>query len=323
MKIIALFKSGFSKLLANLKIILIIYIVNITLTILIAVPLYVSLRNDTAKREVRETLTSGFDYEWWNEFSFQAKGIEKTFIPSLESGFGPLLENFELILSGDFSRLGTLLFLLALVYMIINSFFAGGAIAIYADEKRKYSISRFFSNSAVFFNRYFSLTLTLLLLFILFFKVIHPAIFLFIKGITYNTISERLVFFLNFLGYLVFFILILFVNMVFDYAKVIVVVENRESAWQAIWWALKFVLKHFSKVMRLYYFLGLVAIGLAFTLALIQSVYNTSSVIVLVIAVIVQQASIFLKIGMRLLFYTAQLDMYLYGKSLVRRQPKA
>lgn len=323
MKIISALKSGFSKVIKSIKILPIIYIVNICMAMLLAIPMFSSLKNETEMQGVRDSLSTGFDYEWWDEFNFSAKGIEETLQPTLVGGFGPILENLELLLTGEFTRLGLLIFLAALLYISISSFFAGGALAIYEDEKRKYSIGRFFSHSAVYFNRFFSLTLTSIILFVIIYKILHPALFNLVDYITANFMSERSAYFVNFLGYMVILIVILFINLLLDYAKIVVVVEKRESAWEAVWWALKFIFKHFGKVSGLYLLVGIIGLSVAALFALILSTFTPSTVIILIIAILIQQVYILAKMGIRLCFYACQLDMYTQGKVLVRRLPKA
>jgi len=323
MKIITALKNGFEKVVKNIKILPIIYVVNIILALFLALPMFATLKSDTEKRMVRDGLVEGFDYEWWDEFSFQAEGIEKTFLPTLVGGFGAIIDNLELLLTGEFTRLGLLVFLLGILYLILCSFFAGGAIAIYADEKRKYSVGRFFSHSAAYFNRFFSLTLTDVILCVIIYKLLHPKIFGIVDSITENFMSERSAFFINLLGYIVILAVILFINMLFDYAKVIVVVENRQSAWEAVWWSLKFTIKHFGKVIGLYLLIGIIGLAAATVFALILSVFNPATVLLVIISILLQQLYIFVKIGIRLNFYACQLDMYTQGKALVRKLPKA
>lgn len=323
MKIISALKNGFTKVIESIKILLIIYAVNISLALLLAMPMFMTLKSDTEKRIVRESLAAGFDYQWWDEFEFKAEGIEETFRPTLVGGFGPIIDNLELLLTGEFSRLGLLIFLFGIMYLTVSSFFAGGALGIYEDEKRKYSVGRFFSHSAVYFNRFFSLTLTAVIVYVLIYKLLHYAIFGLVDRITVNFMSERSAFFVNLLGYLVILAVILFINILFDYAKAVVVVEKRQSAWEAVWWALKFVFKHFAKVAGLYLLVGIIGLAIATAFALILSAFTPTTITVLLFAILLQQIYIFVKIGIRLNFYACQLDMYNQGKALVRRLPKA
>jgi len=322
MKIILALKSGFAKVFESIRIIPIIYLFNISLALLLSVSLFYSLKSDTAKRTVRESLETGFDYEWWSEFNFQAEGIEKTFQPTIVGGFGPILENLELLLTGEFKHVGILIFLLGAMYVAVSSFFAGGAIAVYEDEKRKYSLGRFFSNSAIYFNRFFSLTFTAVILYFLVYWLLHPAIFSLVDRITANFMTERATLFVNIIGYFIVLVVILFINMLFDYAKVIVVVEKRDSAWEAVWLALKFLLKRFGKASGLYLLIGIIGLAIARVFALVLSVFEPNTVLLLIIAILIQQLYILVKITVRLVFYASQLDLFVQAKSLVRRLPK-
>ncbi len=322
MHIIKSFKTGLALVFEHIKIIPIIYAVNFSLAALLAVPMYISLHEALGSSGVRDELWQGFDHEWWTEFNFQAEGLEKTFRPSLSGGFGAIFDNLELLLTGKFTSFGAWIFVFGIAYLFLSAFMNGGIIGLFAEEKRKFSTSRFFSNAGLYFHHFFALALTAMLVLLLVYKVFSPAIFGIIDGLTADWLSDRAAWFINLIGYLLLLLIVIFVNMIFDYAKIILVVEKKESSWLCIWYALKFAVRHLANAGGLYLLLSLVGVGLTLLFALLDSLINPSQVLILILAVVIQQTFIMAKIWLRLNFYGAQLSYYNQGQSEVRRLRK-
>ncbi len=322
MSIIKSFKSGLALVFEHIKIIPIIYAVNFSLAALLVIPMYTSLHNAIGNSGARDELWQGFDHEWWTEFDFHAEGLEKTLRPSLSGGFGAIFDNSELLLTGKFTSFGTWIFIFGVTYLFLSAFMNGGIIGLFAEEKRKFSTSRFFSNAGLYFHHFFALALTAMLAFLLVYKIFSPVIFGVIDGLTADWLSDRAVWFLNLTGYGVLLLIVIFINMIFDYAKIILVVEKKESSWLCIWHSLKFAVQHLADAGGLYLLLSLVGVGLTLVFALLDSIINPSQLLVLILAVLFQQAFIMAKIWLRLNFYGAQLSYYNQGQTEVRRLRK-
>ncbi|MBN2411264.1 hypothetical protein JXQ31_06190 [candidate division KSB1 bacterium] len=303
-------RDGLSIVFENFKMIPVVYIANTSLALLLALPVFSLLNNDIGYKGIRDEMTSGFNYEWWSGFSLNAEGLEKTIRPALSGGFAALFDNFELLFTGKFTSFGLMIFLFGLTYIFLNAFFNGGVIGLYADEKRTFSISRFFSLSGFYFHHFFALALTAVLLFFVFYKVIHPAIFGLIDHFSVKWMSEKAVWFLNLAGYFIIGLFILFIKIVFDYARIILVVENKESSWLCIWLAFKFMIRHILKTFGLYLILILAGLGLLLVIGFIQELFQPKTLLLLLLLMIFQQVFIILKIGLRFTFYGSQLELY-------------
>jgi hypothetical protein len=309
MNIFKAISNGFSIVVKNFKMALIVYLVNILLAMLIALPIYSTLKNNIADRGVRNTLEQSFDYEWWSSFNFQAEGLDKTIRPALSSGFAPIFDNFELLLTGKFTSFGMVIFFWGLAMIFISAFFNGGVIGLYADEKRTFSVSRFFSLSGFYFHHFFALALTMLLVIFVFYKTLHPLLLHTIDQVG-GSLPQQSVWLVNILGYLILLLIIFFIKIVFDYAKIILVVESKSSSWLCIWLAIKFIVRHIFKTFALYLLLALIGLGIVLLFGFLLDVLNPSSLFVLLAVILLQQVFIFAKIGLRFSFYASQLELY-------------
>jgi len=322
MKITTALKKGISLVTQNVKMIGIIYIVNISLALILSIPMFVSLNGSVGKTAFRDQLSQNFSYDWWTEFDFHAHGLEKTIRPSLSGGFGPLFDNLELLLTGMFTSFGIWIFVFAITYLILAAFLNGGVIGLFADEKRSFTVSRFFSYSGYYFHHLFALALTSVLAFFLIYKFLSPALFSLVDGITSGWMVERSVWFVNLLAYIILLFIVMVVNMILDYAKIIVIVEKKNSSWLCIWLGLKFLARRFFRAFGLYAMLAAIALGLVIVFGAILSIINPSQIFLLIIAFTFQQIFIFVKIWSRLNFYGAQLLFYNHEHSTVRKLKK-
>ncbi|HPG39859.1 MAG TPA: hypothetical protein PLP19_11675 [bacterium] len=308
MNIFKAISNGITLVITNYKMALIVYLVNILLAILIAIPVYSTLKDNLSDRGVRDVMEQNFDYEWWSSFNFKAEGLEKTIRPALSSGFALLFDNFELFLTGKFTGFGTVIFFWGLAMVFISAFFNGGVIGLYADEKRTFSVSRFFSLSGFYFHHFFALALTMLLVVFVFYKTLHPLILNLADQSAGGTAGNAWPVYI--LAYLLLIFIIFFIKIVFDYAKIILVLENKNSSWLCIWLAVKFVVRHLFKTFGLYLLLSVIGLCLVLCFGFLLDVVNASSLFILLTVILLQQLFIFIKIGLRFSFYASQLELY-------------
>ncbi len=322
MKILDAVKNGLGVVFAEGKIIVLIYAVNFFLTLVIAIPLYVTLHDSISDSFVRENMMSDFDNNWWDEFNNEAEDVAKSFRPSI-IGIGIFFENIDLLFHGGFGRFGLILFLMGALYLTVNTFLAGGAIGLYADEKRSFTQGRFFSLCGQFFNRFFSLVFMSVILYFVVYKLLGAAVLSLTGKISGGMVAERSAFFVDLVGYILVFFLLWFVNMLFDYGKIAVVVENRESSAEALWIGVKFVFANLARTLGVYYFIGSAGAAILVILLLLSTALSQTSLITVLIAFTIYQLYIFVKIIVRLTFYSSQLALYRQGQATTRRMPKA
>lgn len=322
MKIWQSLRTGLRTVFGTPKVAVGIYLVNLSLALLLAFPLYQVLRGSFAYSTVRETMLLGFDYDWWTEFSAHAEGLAKTFRPEV-IGIGPFFENAQVFLQGAFGRHGVLVLLVGLLYLVANSFLAGAAMGAYAQERQKLSTARVFATGGQFFGRFLSLVLMGVAIYFVVYKGAGSLVQKLGASISEGLTTERAAFFVGALGVALLLFILSFVNMIFDYAKAVVVHENRQSSAEALWVATKFGLTNIGKCLGLYWLIGSAGVTiLLFTFWIVSAVpQNVGWGIVL--SALLAQVLVILKIMIRLVFYASQLVAYRTAKAEVRRLPKA
>lgn len=309
MKIRMAFKQGFLRVFSFYKIIGIIFIVNLFAALMVAIPFASNLDSEIAQRPHQEQYLQ-FDYSWWQEIEFKSEGLLETLRPSLSSGFGVLLDNFEMLLTGKYSQIGWYLFSLGIVYLFVTAFLNGGIISFYLDEQRKFTFKRFFSYCGQYFNHMIAIAVTALLIFLAYYLLLNPFLFSIGQSITASSLNQILIWLIQFVVFLVLLIIMFILDIIFDYSKIIVIQEEKDSSWLSIWLAIKFIAKNFGSIFGLYLLVFLFSGAVLFIGGLLISAISTGTAILIIFSIILQQIVIMAQITLRLTFYSTEVSLY-------------
>ncbi|MBN1479407.1 hypothetical protein EH223_16440 [candidate division KSB1 bacterium] len=325
MKIWATIRHAISLVGQHRKMVGIIYLVNLCIGLVFSIPLFILFNRHVSTLTMRDDLLSGLHYSWWSSFNFSAQGLENSIRPSLSGGYGPLFDNLELLLTGQFHSFGWFVFFIALAYLFIAAFFNGGAISLFTDERKSFTTSRFFSGAGANFHHMAALATTSLLVFALLYKLITPLVFSLVDNIVGESTVQSFVWIINLAGYLVIFVLVFLITLIFDYAKVIVINDKKESSWLCIWLSVKFIFSNFFKTTGLNSVLVLGAVIFVIVGGLFISLVQPTQILLLILLTIIQQLFVLIKIGLRLTFYAAEthfFQQHVAAKAVVRKRKR-
>lgn len=223
------------------------------LTFVLALPLAMMMRDALGAHLsgslAADSAADGVNYDWWQEFSAQATGLGTSFSPSI-IGFAAVMDNVSGVLDGR-GKSGPIAWILVL-YMAGWLFVSGGIIDRYARQ-RPVRTSAFFAACGVYFFRFLRLSILAGGVYWWLFAWVHPWLFDEVYvNLTRGLSVERPAFFLRLFFYVLFGGLVVAVNLLFDYAKVRMVVEDRFSAIGGLAAAAGFVRRHPRAVLGLY-----------------------------------------------------------------------
>jgi hypothetical protein len=221
-------------------------------TLLVALPLSVALGSmieaHLGRSLAADAAAAGTNHDWWQEFSAQASGLGTTFVPSIV-GFSVVLDNLSSL--ADNEPLAASIAGVTAGWLVIWSFLSGGIIDRYA-RARPTRTAGFFAACGTHFWRFARLGVVVLLVYYLLFAVVHRWLFDDLYPVlTRDLTVERTAFALRLGLYLVFALLLILCSMVFDYARIRLVVEDRHSALGALMAGSRFVRRH-PGTLRLY-----------------------------------------------------------------------
>jgi len=311
MKVFINFIKGFTNTRKAARMILLLLIVNLSFSLILALPLYHSLEDSFGNSLVGERMAEGFDYLWWEEFQDEAKGLEETFTPSI-IGKGSILNNLEGLLMIRFLDLPTIVLITGLLYIILHTFLAGGILSIFNKEEVKFSLGEFFRSAGSHFFRFFLLMLLSWFFFILFPFVSFGILGSILENVRENAFSEVTPFYLGLLFNAVVLFLFLFIQMIFDYGRIKIVLEESRNVLKAAFRAFGFIFRHLGSTLGLFYLLFLVQVMVTLLYILIQGFIPQSHFWGVLVAFLYQQVFIFSLIWVRCWLYSSQMELYRY-----------
>ena len=241
------------------------------LTLLVALPLSIAMRGmleaHLGNSLAAESAAAGVNHDWWQEFSAQASGLASTFVPSI-IGFGAVLDNLSSLL--DNAPLASTIAAITAAWLVLWSFLSGGVLDRYA-RRRPTRAHGFFAACGTHFWRFLRLGIVALAVYSLFFAVLHPWIFeVLYPAWTRDVTVERTAFLIRVGCYLLFGAPLVLTNVVFDYARVRLVVEDRRSALGALVAGVRFVRRRAGATLGLYLLNGTAFAALILVYAIVS-----------------------------------------------------
>ena len=296
-------------------------------TTVLALPLAAVLRDMIAQQlghsMTAESVAAGVNYDWMQEFADQASGIGVTFKPTI-IGFGAVLDNLSAFL--DNVPRPPVIVAAATAYVFVWIFLAGGIIDRLARD-RAVGGAGFFAECGVYFVRFLRLAAVQWIVYAILFGIVHAYLFgTLFPELTRDMTVERTAFLVRVALYFVFGALVGIFNVLFDYAKVRAVVEDRRSMLGALSGAGRFLIRDGAAV-------GVYLVNVAL-FAVIVTAYGLiapgvgGSAVTMWIAFAIGQLFVLARLGLKLLFWASETALFQsqlahagYVASPVRRWP--
>jgi hypothetical protein len=306
MTILTAFLDGMRRVRSAPAVLLGLFAVTFLVTAPLGLVLAGMITNSLGYSMAAERAAAGVNYEWWQEFSAQATGVGRAFTPTT-MGFGGVLSNVSSVL--DASGQPPVLAGVVAAYLLVWIFLVGGVLDRYSRNRRVGS-GPFFAASGVFFFRFLRLGILALLTYGVLYTVLHAWLFQsFYAWATHDLVVERTAFFLRLVLYVLFGATLLACNLVFDYAKIRAVVEDRRSMVGAIMAAVRFVGRHPAEALGLYLLNGLVFVALLGVYALVAPAAGGMGWS-LWLGLLVSHVYLLLRLAVKLQFYASQTALF-------------
>jgi hypothetical protein len=297
------FSDGWRRVLAAPGVLLGVYAMTVVMALPLAITMRGLLQTHLGSSLAAESAARGVNYDWWQEFTSQATGVGTTFSPTI-IGFAATLDNISSVLDGQ-REVAPIAGALAL-YLAGWTFLAGGIIDRYARQRptRAYG---FFAACGTHFPRLIRLAIVAGPVYWWLFAYVHRWLFLewFVER-TRSIDVERTVFFWRLGLYLLFGLALVVTNLLFDYAKIRLVVEDRRSALGALSAAMRFVSRRVWKVAGLYALNGAAFLVLIAVWALVAP----GASVTIAIVFLAGQAFVVARLAMKLQFLASQTALF-------------
>ncbi len=305
-----------------------VWVVNLAVAALLAVPFSGILERALQKTEAAETMMYGFDYAWWSQWSDEQSGWTASFAPDT-FGAGFVFKNVDLLLKGNlpaglFLRreregelpvvaprpdLDPVILALGVLYLIIQTFLAGGLLGVFRAAQGSWTVRGLLHGSGFYGGRFLRLlALSLLALYVVF--RLNAPLARFADRHALESVSETGALAWSLGRHALLLLVILFLHMVSSYARVIVVVEERSSAILAYLSALAFSLRNLWRTAGHYLAFVLMGVLLVVVWNGVDSRWETVGYRTQGVTLILAQALVFGRIGLRLSLLAGQVALY-------------
>lgn len=266
----------------NIKFLLLMWVSNSIGALVLTIPVYYLLSENLSRSLVSDRLAAGFDYLWFIQFSNLYKS------------------NLE--------QLPYLIYSIVGVYTLVQTFYLGGLISIFHLPKKNHMVD-FFYGGVKFWLRFFKILLISLVLFAAAF-IINDLLGDLISWAFERTGNYMTDFILRSLRYIILIILIGFVTIVSDYAKVHIGVTDDYKIFNSIKHSALFIKNNFNTVFTVFFLVAVIGALGAIVYNIIEIFIPRTPYYFLVLAFILQQMLVIFRLAVRMLFYSTEVFLY-------------
>jgi len=300
---------------------------NIAFAALFAVPFEGLLESSLRETASAGTMVRGFDLPWWSHWSDEQSGWPKAFSPAL-FGSGFAFKNVEALIGGELPArlfvhetegaprarprrgegLDPLFLALGILYLAFQTFLAGGVLGVLRGSG-SYTLRSLLHGSGFYFGRMARIALLALLAHAALFALNAPvARWADWHAIEATSETAALAWSLGQKGLLL--TGILFIHMLSCYAKVITVVEERQSASLAFLSSIGLCLGHLRKTFGHYLAVALLGVLLLTAWSLADGHFVVTGFRSQLIALFLAQGLVFGRIVLRVALFGGQVSLY-------------
>jgi hypothetical protein len=296
-------------------------LVNLGTAAVLAVPLAGEIEGALAQSESARRMLYGFDYSWWSAWHDARTGYEGAFGPDI-LGAGFVYKNVDLLLRGYLpmglfapraadqdSLVDPVTLGLGTLYLLVQVFLAGGVLSVLRAAQGAWTTRGLLHGSGFYFGRFVRITLLALVVVALLF-VLNAPLTRFAERQAGEAVSERAAMAWLLGRHALLLALLVATHLVSSYARVITVVEERRSAVMAFFSSLAFCLRHPASVAAQAAVVGLAGLLLLALWTAIDSVWGTTGFKTQIVTLLLAEALMLGRIGLRLALQGSQIALY-------------
>ncbi|MGB2867065.1 MAG: hypothetical protein WBD36_01320 [Bacteroidota bacterium] len=282
MSITQALSSGFRSSANMFRVLVVLYLANFLLAALVTVGFKTAIDWALGNSMAVEKLLEGFDYTVYSDLALGQHHV-----------LAPVIAQVVWF---------------ALFSMVLNVFFAGGVIA--SVEGQSFSFASFFESCGAYISRFFRLFLIFGILLVLVSFVMFFVLGILHSSLTENDVTEVPSIKLTIAFVFVFFIPVLIVLMMSDYAKIVTVLDDRKSMLKTAWQSMGFVVRHFLSTFGLQLSLVVISVVLIAGYWLLSDHLTMISGWGIFAGFVFQQVFVAARVWTRILTFASELDLY-------------
>ncbi|HEY7514573.1 MAG TPA: hypothetical protein VIC87_08850 [Vicinamibacteria bacterium] len=320
-------REGFRAVRRNWGLVVLLLVPNLLLARLLAGPLREVLERDLRNKGASVAMMNGFDHDWWKAWSEGQEGWTGSFAPDV-FGTGFVFKNLDQLLRGALPLrlvhveapngderddrapiLDPVILGVAFLYWLVQLFLTGGVLGVLRSPSGGWTVRGLLHGSGFYFGRLLRVAILALLAVGVVFLLNRPFAG-WVDTRAREAVSETTALSWLFGRHALLLLAILFVHAVSSYAKIAIVLQERSSALLAVLTSLGFVLSHLGRVAGQYLAVGLASALLLGLWAGIDARWATTGYKSQGVTLLLFQAVVLSRIGLRLVLLGGQLALY-------------
>ncbi|MDD5542061.1 MAG: hypothetical protein PHX83_02710 [Acidobacteriia bacterium] len=230
----------------------------------------------------------------------------------------PMMDRFSIDFAAEFlfkhqdslPALVSVLTVVSVVYLILTLLTTGGTLAVFSSADRRFNAPLFFRGCSVYFWRFFRLFLVSLIFYGVLVAGLNAALSGVVGKVTAGWTVEKYVRFTSWSRVLIVVFVFVLINMIFDYAKVRLVITEGRSAIMAALRSIKFVFKNFRKTLAVYIYCALLLLILALIYNPLEQALPQYTRRWVVLVFLLGQIFILARVFVRLTFFSSEVLLY-------------
>ncbi len=266
----------------NFKFVLLLWGANFVAAFIVSMPIYYIINDHLGNSAIGEFVSDEFSIFWLNQFRF--------------------------IYNSNLAGIPLVLLSTLFAYMLIQSFFVGGIISIFNQPSKNHSVD-FFYGSVKYWYRFTQVMFISLFFFIIAF-LLNDLLGDLISYIFVNTENELLDMILRSLRYVILIFLIGIVTIISDYARVSIVIGDKQKVLPEIYKTLNFIKNNFKNTFNIFFVVSVIGAFGSIIYNFISGTIPRSPFYVLIISFIIQQLLIIFRFLVRMLFFATEVYIF-------------
>ena len=284
MNIFQAYLQGFRTTTRSAKMITFIYLLIFVLALIVSIPFLSSLKSAAGNNMAPEKLLPGFNYTVIQE----------------------LFQHKDFSFAAHLKQVVWVMFL----FLFLSIFLSGGIISTLKDGAGSFRWGSFLGGSAHYFWRFVKLTFYMLLIHVLTAIIIYLPFAIIVGGEMNATATEKWIFQVFMIFFVIHIILGIFLIIVTDYARFRMVIEDTPKVLKSIWLSVRFVIRKFIFTYGLYLMLLILPVALFYITMVLSGVIMATSGWMLLLVFVLQQLFIWLRMGFRIWTFSSQLEYF-------------
>ena len=301
-------RQGLGRVAAAPGLLALLWLVNVLIALPAAVLVEETIHDSVKWSLANDSLREGFDTGWYGEFTAGAEGLSATLEPS-QIGVGASLDALEAWWSGGLFKVPAGIVALGVVFALAWLFLMGGVLSRLHRPWDRWRVGDLLAAGGEYFPRFLRLGLLSAILYYGIFRL-SAWLFPWIKRATRDVTTETAVLGYNLLAGLLIVGLLVVVKMIFDYAKISMVVSQRRSALSAAFHGVGFVASRPLKTGGLVATFGTLTVILLVLYAWLAPGAGQSSPAAILLAIAVSQLFLVLRLAVRIGLLGSELALF-------------